>query len=132
MSHYVELQVEFDKQLKAASDGLKIAWPNTKFEPIQNEPYLKPNLIPARSVTSNFDMGQQETGFYQISIYCPLNRGALTVMTIMDNLYDSFKSIQGLPIGDNTVIISNISQIQVTRQDAWLLGIIQVNYILYV
>ncbi len=87
----------------------RIAYPNTGFEPVQGETYLKFDFVPADdSPVTLGSTGEDElTGFYQVSIMAPAGSGDGDSIALLDTFRQGFKKGVNLQYEDRSVRITS-------------------------
>lgn len=131
MSFFKFVQNAFDSKLSQAGNGIDIAWENFSFKPSINEPWLRPTLLMARSDMSDLDGTQGNSGIYQVDVYFPLQRGVLSLLTKLDEIYDLFKESKTLISQDVQIILRAVSRKSSVIEESWYKGSIEIAFNFY-
>ena len=94
----------FNKMLReAVGPDIGIAWKNKKFTPKANQMWLKAINAPASTYAATLgDNGLNEIpGFYQVTVYSPLNTGTSKQNQILDSIRKKFKLGLRIPCPDD-------------------------------
>lgn len=127
MGILLNIQSALDTKLNTLSPAVSTAWPNTKFNPTENTNWIRPTLLPARAVPVSLPGAIYHRGIYQIDIFVPLEKGVGALLTIADNIYTLFKGAE-LTKGSNKINIDAVGRGTTQRENAWLHGIIEIQY----
>lgn len=131
MAVFTNIESALNQRLNSLPAKPPIAWPNTKFTPINGVTYLRPTILPASTELSTLNRGQTHSGIYQIDINVPLDKGVNVLDALLDNLYTHFSSQDILVSGPTNVFITSIGRGRAIRQDAFYVGFIEINYLCY-
>ncbi|WPJ68568.1 hypothetical protein OMDBNIEC_00082 [Salmonella phage STP-SP5] len=97
----------FNKLLReAVGADIGIAWKNKKFVPKPDQVWLKAINAPSSTYSVTLgDNGHNELpGFYQVTIYSPLNTGTVKQNQILDSVRKKFKLGSRIPCPDDHTI----------------------------
>ncbi len=131
MGVFSNIQRALDTHLNILANRPYIAWPNTKYEPINGSTYMRPTVLSANSTLQTLNDVHRNPGIYQIDIFVPLEKGLNSALSLVDDIKDHFESDRTLTAGGDTVMIQNITLGQLERQEAWFRVYLEVNYICY-
>lgn len=131
MGVFSNIQRALDTHLNTLSSRPYIAWPNTKFNPVENAAYIKPTVLAANSSLETLNDVHKNPGIYQVDIYVPLEKGLNSALSLVDDIKDHFEDNRTLTSGGTIVYIQNVSLGQLERQDAWFRVYLEINYICY-
>jgi len=125
---FLEVQRALDTRLSTLPTLPAVAWPNTKYKPVEDTVFIKPTVLPTASILKDLAGQQQDAGMYQVSIFVPLGRGVKDLLELADEVRAHFAADKDLLQGGVNVWIQNISIGAVTREDAWLTTFVEINY----
>lgn len=96
----VRRAIETELAAWASGEGIPVAWENTQFEPEVGQTFLRAFLLPAPTESQTLE-GEHRAylGFYQVSIYVPINEGAGAAEAIVDELDSLFPNNERFPVG---------------------------------
>lgn len=131
MAIFADIQNALNKKLNALSGSPLIEWDNTKISPVTDRIYLHPSIISGDSTLRDVEGTMEHSGFLQIDIYTPLNKGTKNLTTWKDNIYSHFNGVNTLTEGGSTIYLRQIESGPSRREDAWYVGIISIYYTCY-
>ena len=119
-------------------DASDISWSNTEYEPSGKDAWLDVwfNPVGANSTTKHAVVGQQEVGFFQISVYVPLNDLTNNVVNyanrqlqIITDVLNAFAPNTLIEHDDVKVSITNSNITSPRKAGGWYVRDITINYI---
>ncbi len=128
MSVFNDIQNALNNELNGLSGLPAIYWPNSQKEPLQNQSWLRPTLLPAQSTLYTLNNGNSHQGLYQVDIFVPLKAGTAQLNTYADIIRDGLNRVTCVS-GTTNVIIQQISISQQQRIEAWWSCYVEVGYL---
>jgi hypothetical protein len=125
------IELALQQALESVPFLVDIAWPNVKYEPTLNNPFVRPTLLPSKSEAYTLNDGNKHHGIYQVDIYVPNNKGIKTMYSIADDIKDYFTDNKRLTSDDTTVFITAVGIGKSERQDAWYTTYVEIQYLSY-
>lgn len=119
-------------------DSTDISWSNTTFDPTGKDAWLDVwfNPVDVSSTTKDVTVGQQETGFFQISVYVPSNdetnstvNYASRQLKIINDVLTAFSENTQIEHDDVKVSINNSTITSPRTSGGWYVRDITINYI---
>lgn len=107
-----------------------IAYSNVEFNPVQGSSYIRPTLIPAKSVIYSLTQGKH-MGIYQVDIFTQVDKGSAPLFLIADSIRDAFKANLSLVSGGDTIFIQEVGISKAQRVDGWWTCFVEVNYLCF-
>lgn len=102
------IRAALDAHLEAYTPSLQIAWENSKYKPVVGTPFVRVDLLPARTDnpeltgTPSNDM-KVYMGIYQLRLYFPVNAGPNAAGALADALVEYFPRGLSVAYGGTTV-----------------------------
>jgi len=98
----------------ARAPALPVAWPNVKFEPPANAPYLRAFLIRGETGSEDLEgLHAARRGIFQVTVCVPVGTSAVLVDQIVGELQALFPNNMRLPAGAALALINSpVSQSQ--------------------
>ena len=127
MSLNNNIQNALATQLAAVPGIPSIAFPNTNYEPAAGTSFVRPSLMPSRSVLYTFTQGKHE-GMYQVDIFTSVKKGTAPLLLIADAIRDKFRSQNKLTSGTDLIFIQEVSVSQARRVESWWSCYVEINY----
>lgn len=131
MGVYTDIEAALNTKLNTLAGHPPIAWPNMRFEPTNNETYLRPTLLPAQTELNTIAGQQLHKGIYQVDVCVPLKTGIASLTSWLDAIDSLFARGTTLTANSNSVLIQNVGMGRTERQDAWYVGYIEIYYLCY-
>lgn len=128
MGVFSDIQAALDTQLSTTSGLPTVAWENVHFTPTEGTPFVRPTLIAGDSTLNTMSRKQMNVGIYQIDLFYPTSNGPGTLLTMLDNIYDHFKSGAVLTVNTTEVIIRQIGRTRIDRDGSWSIGSVEVTF----
>lgn len=128
---FKDIKVALDLKLSELTGDYPIVFDNANYHPTLNNGYIRPTIIPGNSAMVDIKGSQEEIGIYQIDMVFPVNAGLVNVLAKSDELFALFKN-QELQYNDTIVYVREVSRLPFFKEDAWVVGAIQINYVSYV
>lgn len=131
MTVYLDVQKALESRLYSAPVDLPIAWQNVNYVPTQGVSYLRSTVLwaPASLLAMN---GQQTTvGVYQVDVYVAADKGPKELNETLSTLHSHFKEDMTLTNTSTSVYIREVSVSQPTRQDAFYVASLSINFRFY-
>lgn len=126
---FIDTEKALQKALNSIVDLPRIAWPNTKFEPVIGQSFIRPTLLPAASELYTLNEYNKHKGLYQIDIYVPCDKGTKDLYNIADNIRTFFQENRRLLSNNQTVLVMEIDLGRFERQEAWYTNFVEIHYI---
>lgn len=104
------IRAALDAHLEAYTPSLQIAWENSKYKPVIGVPYVRVDMLPARTDnpeltgTPGSDM-KVYIGIYQLRLAFPVNAGPNAADALADALVEYFPRGLSVAYGGTTVKI---------------------------
>lgn len=130
MSVFINIENALNTKLATLSGSPAVQWPNTRYQPSENTPFLRPTILPAATVLDTLAGTEEHKGIYQIDVFVPLEKGISAVNTLLDSIATLFRASKTLAATD-IVFIQSISRGKAERQESWYVSFVQINYICY-
>ncbi len=127
MGTLANIEIALQSKLATLSPAISTAWPNVKYESIENTPWIRPTLLPTRSTLETLSQAAYHKGIYQIDIFVPLEKGIGALLTIEDSIYTLYRKTT-LTASSTTVEIKAVSRGPTNKEVAWFHGIIEVEF----
>lgn len=123
----LNIQRAFEKELLTISSDLDTSYPNDKYEPKQNTPYQKVQLVP--SDVENPTLGDtyyREVGEFQIFLCYPIREGTMKALTKAHLIRDTFNRGKTLIESGTEVIINRTPKIMqgIVANDRYVVPVI--------
>lgn len=128
---FKNIRIALDTKLSTLPGSNTFAWENIRFKPTLGEMFIRPTLLPARSALLDIDSNQQNLGIYQIDVIGPVNVGMAAILDKLDEIYTHFKAVNTLESNGIEVHIKSVSMLRAIKDEAWLIGSLEVNYNCY-
>lgn len=128
MGVYTDIESALNARLDSLSSHPPIAWPNTKYKPIEGTTYLRPTLLPAESDADTLNGGQVDKGIYQIDIFVPTEKGISVITAWMDAIKDHFPNGTILTSNTTKIYVNKIGRSLFQREENWFSGYISIYY----
>lgn len=130
---FSDIESALDAHLGTLPSSPAIAWPNRRYDPRQDTPYLQPFLLP--SDTGQAALGasglDKHIGVYQISIFVPLLTGKKAGKDLSDAIANHFARGTKLVYNTATVRITTVKTGQGRRDTTHWHIPIDINYETY-
>lgn len=107
-----------------------VAWQNVAKADNINENFVAPFIMPANSMYETLAGKYTNAGIYQVNVYTKSLQGIADTNAIIDNLHNHFKNAT-LNMNSTSVIIKAIARLPASRQDAWFVGGVEINFYSY-
>lgn len=127
-------QNALDTALNAVGLSEPIAWEGTGYKQLKGTAYVRTtNLTATSSVLNIANNTQDNVGIYQIDVFWPQDgSGTGDMLTVIDSIYNYFKSNLTLTSGGQEVYIRGISRLPLADSEkAFRVGGVQVEYTSY-
>ena len=128
---FSHIRILLDRQLNLIAGGLPVAWENTKFTPVLNQPWLRPTLINGASNNVDLNSHQLNPGIYRVDAFYALGNGKKDLLNQLDEIYNHFKSTLTLTMDDTIINIQSISLLPRLIDEPWIMGSIDINFVNY-
>lgn len=126
-----EIEAAFDTQLATLATPPPIAWPNTDYKPVEGTLFIRPTLMPATGALNTIAGSYLNKGFYQVDVFCPLDKGTASLNTWLDAIFTLFSGTKTLTASSQNIFIQDIIPGKAERQDGWYHGFIEIHYSCY-
>ena len=121
MTDFSEIQIALDSRLNQMPTQIAIAWENTQFTPVKDQPWARPTVMNGPSSTVNITNGNiLRPGIYQVDLFYPSGKGTKDLMNKLDELFTLFKDSPYLTVGETTVIVRSISITKKSIDTIWV------------
>lgn len=128
---FKECQIALDTKLNLLPGSVPIAWENTAYKPVLNQPWIRPTNLPLLSSLLDLQTDQQNPGIYRVDVFYPLGKGHKALMDKLDAIYNHFKMEQLLIVNSTWVYIREMSLIPRQSEESWIVGSINIGYVNY-
>tara|TARA_R110000822_G_scaffold275773_1_gene397876 strand:+ start:11777 stop:12172 length:396 start_codon:yes stop_codon:yes gene_type:complete len=123
-----DIQNALTNELSGISGLPVIYYENNSKEPTNNTPWIRPQLLPARSELYTLNDGNRHQGIYQVDIFTKLKKGSAEALLIADTIRDHFNKIT-VTSNSTNVHIQEISISRAERKDGWWNCYVEINYL---
>lgn len=123
-----DIQIALDTVLSNTPNMPLIAWENVEFVTEFGSSFLRPTLIPAKSVLVTLDGSEEHKGIYQIDIFTQAGKGVGEAMILADEIYNSYSG-KTLKTNTSTIWIMNIGIGKGEKEEAWDHHFVEINYL---
>ena len=131
MGRLSDVQTAFDTKLNSLSSAgfstSNIAWPNYKYKPEVGTAFIRPTLLPGESIHMTLDGSQRDVGIYQIDVFVEPEKGYTALMTLLDDIYDHFDSVD-LTKNSTQIFLGAITRTPIKREESWMMASIEIQY----
>lgn len=133
MAHYWTIKSALDTALSQLTGLPVIVWEGIPYEPSGHDDIvLRPTIVPGISDLAEFIGTQRENGIYQIDLISLSQVAVRTSLSILDDIYDYFKSNRVLQLDGLTIFIGAVSRLPLEVTEKNNTVSIQINYVCYV
>lgn len=127
------VRAALDARLEAFTPALLIAWENQGFKPATGVPFVKVDLLPARTSNPEFGAGVRDVqvlkGIYQLRLNHPINVGPSPAAELADALVAHFPRGSSYTYGGVTVKVwSTPSVAPAQNAEPWYVTPVSVEY----
>lgn len=124
---FLDISAALDEHLNLMVGVPPVAWPNHKYEPVEDTLYLRPTNLQGETIpVTDRD---QTTGIYQIDIFSPSGEGKNEAVVMSDTVADRFKQNITFTYGGVTVEVKSVSRATISNnENGWSHLMIEVEY----
>lgn len=131
MTVFLDISAALDSHLNDMVGAPSIAWENKNFEPVIGSQFVRPSLLPARTVGATLGASgtDENSGIYQIDIFSPLGEGKNESLTMADSIATHYKPGTELTYNGRLVRVLNVSRRGSVRVDGWMQTVVEIEYL---
>jgi hypothetical protein len=129
MSAY-NIRRAFEQRLALMTPALSTAYENVNFKPVTGVPYQRAILFPAQPENPTLgDAYYREVGFFQVSLYYPVNAGSVDCETRAEAVISHFKRATSMIEGGQAIQVTQTpTRTSATVQDGWYVVYVSIFY----
>ena len=125
------IQNALNNGLNSVSGLSNIIWPSMDYLPVSGVDFIRPTLMPAKSVLFDLAHRSEHKGIYQVDLFTSVNSGTATILQRADSIRNYFTSTVSFTSGGDTIYIQAISINTPKRADSWFMVSVQIDYLCY-
>lgn len=129
---FIDMESALQTQVYSVANGTPIQNENNfVYIPVIGTKYWRTTNLPAASQLVTTGALQKHVGYYQVDVFTPTDVGLNILLTDLDTIYTAFNTVSSLFKNDTEIIIEGVGRGKVVREEAWLHGFIQIEYMCY-
>lgn len=128
MSVFRNIQAALDTTLSTVPSISDIAWESVEYTTKFGMDFVRPTLLPARSVLETLAGANKNTGIYQVDIFSYSGDGKGAGLTVADSIKTHFESNRRIVAGSNIIWIMQISLGKGVQEGSFYHIFLEINY----
>lgn len=126
-------EIALNSRLAVLPGGIDIFWEGVEYRPQLTKEHLRPTLLGFNNEVACLSDGKQiNEGIYRVDVIFPAGFGTGQLLSMIDTIYDHFKSELRLEVDTTKVWIRTINpQARIITEGAWIMSSIDINFAAY-